>query len=62
MKKSGKTYCDRCKKEIVKTEQSNVHDIISMGFHVGNCQVINWRKDICSDCADEFDKWYELVQ
>jgi hypothetical protein len=66
MKKSGKRYCDRCKAEIPKEKQTtdNVHDIIKLGFYVGSCQTMNWAKDMCTDCADEFDKWWknELVQ
>lgn len=66
MKKSGKRFCDRCKAEIPKEKQTtdNVHDIIKLGFYVGSCQTMNWAKDMCTDCADEFDKWWknELVQ
>lgn len=61
MKKNNKRYCDRCKAEIPaeKGKDDNVHDVIKMGFYVGNCQTINWSKDICTTCADEFDAWWK---
>ena len=60
MIKDNTRYCDRCGSEIPskKTKKDNVHDIIKLGFVVNDCECINWRKDICSSCADLFDAFW----
>lgn len=52
-------YCDRCGKQLEERKPTdNPHDLIKLGFKVGNCQSVNWTKDICLECADAFDKWW----
>ena len=58
MTKSGKRYCDRCKKQMPKfrEEGSNIHDVLSLGWKTKSGTVMSARKDICSDCMDIIDE------
>lgn len=58
MTKSGKRYCDRCKKQMPKLreEGSNIHDVLSLGWKTKTGTVMSARKDICSDCMDLIDE------
>ena len=60
MTKKGIRYCDRCGAEIPteKSKKDNVHDVIKLGFVVNSCECTDWRKDICTDCADLFDAFW----
>ena len=59
MTKSGKRYCDRCKKPMpkIREEGSNVHDLLSLGWKTKTGTVMGTRKDICSECMDELDEF-----
>ena len=64
MTKNGKRYCDRCKKEMPKlrSEGSNVHDVLSLGWKTKTGTVMGTRKDICSDCMDILDEFLQGEQ
>lgn len=61
MIKKGQRYCDRCGNEMPNEpgEKDNPHNIIKLAIRKGSCQINNWSKDICTDCADLFDAWWK---
>ncbi len=58
MAKETKQICERCGKEIKPaTYEQNAHNLIMLGWTTGKGTVINARHNICTKCADAFDKW-----
>lgn len=61
MQKNGKRYCDRCKEPMpmLREENSNIHDIISLGWKTKTGTVMHKRKDICTSCMDLLDEFLQ---
>ena len=53
-----KMKCDRCGAEITPaTVNDNPHNLILLGWTSETGTTTNERYNVCSKCADDFDRW-----